>query len=183
VISKEFEEKIQSCKKCGLWLKRTNVVIHRGSVIPKIVFVGEAPGFEEDKQGKPFVGRAGMLLQSWINELGLLSGDYAIMNVVKCIPRTNGSVRPPTFYEIESCRKWTEEQLELYRSKKLIIALGLIASLFLLDKQGGKMGDFENRLFETRFGKVFCFPHPAYFLRRQIKADLSIIKKVIEKYV
>jgi len=183
MISKDFEEKIKKCKRCNLWIKRTNVVVHRGSDIPKVVFVGEAPGFEEDKQGKPFVGRAGILLQSWINELGLFSNEYAIMNVVKCIPKVNGSVRPPTRLEIEACREWTEEQLELYRGKKLIIALGLTASLFLLDKEKGKMSDFENKLFETRFGLVFCFPHPAYFLRREIKADLSVMKKVVRKYV
>jgi len=178
----ELKEKVENCRKCGLWMRRQNVVIHRGSEIPAIVFVGEAPGIEEDKQGKPFVGKAGSLLQAWINELNLSSDDYAIMNVIKCIPKIDGGVRPPTRYEMEACREWTEAQLFFY-SPKIIVALGVIASIFLLERDDIRMQDVENRLYQTRFGKVFCFPHPAYFLRRNEKADLRQLKLVLKTYI
>lgn len=177
---KILNEEIKRCKKCPLAEKRQKVVTGRGSARPKVLFIGEAPGKEEDKQGKPFVGKAGQLLNKWIKEIGLREEDYAIINVVKCIPLVGNRVRTPNLREISACREWTEKQIELL-SPYLIVALGLVASQFLLEDFSLTMKEVENRVFDTKFGKVFCFRHPAYFLYKQKEADISLLKKEVER--
>lgn len=180
----ELAKEIKKCKKCELAKTRKNVVVGKGAVLyPSILFVGEAPGVEEDNTGIPFVGRAGKMLQNWIDEIGLNhKTDYAVINVVKCIPLENGKIRKPSINEIEACREWTEAQIKLLKPR-LIVALGVIASQFLLDNFTLTMSAVQNKKFSTRFGEVFCFPHPAYFLRRKIEPDISLLKKVILDYV
>lgn len=184
---KLVNDTIKNCRKCSLYRKRKHVVTGRGSPNPLIVFVGEAPGFEEDKIGKPFVGASGKLLEKWIDELGLDEKDYAILNVVKCIPLDkDGQIRRPTLEEIGICGEWLDIQLVLLEPK-LIIALGHVASVYLTDKIDWRMDRLVNKLFKTEIRiegdwyifDVFCYYHPAFFLRSEKEYDLTKMKKVV----
>ena len=140
---------------CGK-LFGTNVVIGRGSRTPKIVFVGEAPGEEEDRQQKPFVGRSGQMLDEWIAYVGLGADDYYICNVMKTRPPNN---RDPTPDEVKLCAPFLTKQLELLQPQ-IVVAVGRFAMNYFLPKAKGILstsGKF--------FGNVYVVPHPSYFLR------------------
>jgi len=115
---KSLSQEIRNCKKCGLCETRKNVVIGRGSQTPEILFIGEAPGEQEDIEGKPFVGRSGLLLDRAISENGIK--NFAIVNIIKCRPENN---RKPTTEEVAACKPWLEQQLELL-NPKIIVCLG-----------------------------------------------------------
>ncbi|WNY28692.1 Type-4 uracil-DNA glycosylase [Methanimicrococcus stummii] len=115
-----LEQKIQECQKCALHETVTNKVISKGSQHPKVVFIGEAPGKNEDETGVPFCGRAGKLLDKFIEYMALKDGEWAVINTLKCRPPAN---RTPTKKEIEICRPFMEAQLELMKPK-IIILLG-----------------------------------------------------------
>ncbi len=165
-----LEAEVLSCSKCDLHKSRTQAVFSRGVLNPEILFIGEAPGFEEDQQGRPFVGRSGKLLDQWIAYLGIDS--YAITNVVKCRPPRN---RAPTKAEVEACKPYLSRQLALYRPK-LIVLLGKVAIEALLGKR--KLSTVLGKSLETEYGKVTALYHPSYCLRFNVdvKRYLDSIK-------
>jgi uracil-DNA glycosylase len=168
------------CTECGLCETRQRVVFGAGGGSVPLVFVGEAPGHEEDVQGVPFVGRAGQLLTKMIEAIGLTREQVYICNVLKCRPPQN---RNPLPEEIASCRHFLESQLEILQPK-VICTLGLFAAQLLL---GSTMpiGKLRGRLFtEGRWPLVPTF-HPAYLLRNpsakpMVWEDLQLVRRVLD---
>jgi len=119
-----------SCTRCALAAGRTQVVYGVGDPHAELMFVGEGPGFHEDKQGEPFVGAAGKLLNKMLFEVGIERSDIYIANVVKCRPPGN---RDPLPEEIQACTPWLEEQVESI-DPKVIATLGRFAGAFILDR-------------------------------------------------
>lgn len=118
-LSQLYEE-IARCTRCPLSRGRTKVVPGEGPEDADIMFIGEAPGFHEDRQGRPFVGAAGKFLEDMLNSIGLRREDVYICNVIKCRPPGN---RDPLPEEIEACRPFLDRQIEIIRPK-LIVTLG-----------------------------------------------------------
>jgi uracil-DNA glycosylase family 4 len=155
-----LEERMKACRKCPLAETRTRVVPGEGPADAEVLFIGEAPGFNEDRQGRPFVGQAGQLLTELLQSIGLRREDVYITNIVKCRPPNN---RDPMPNEIEACRPWLEEQLEVL-SPLVICTLGrhsmaryFKASISRIHGQPAKMGEVW----------VMPFFHPAAALHNQ----------------
>ena len=119
-----------TCTRCRLSSGRTQVVYGTGNPEADLMFVGEGPGFHEDKQGIPFVGAAGQLLNTVLEEVGIRREDVYIANVIKCRPPGN---RDPLPDEIEACRPWLEEQLRSI-DPAVLVTLGNFATRFVLDR-------------------------------------------------
>jgi DNA polymerase len=151
---------VAACSGCALSETRTNVVFGEGSASPVVMFVGEAPGAEEDRRGRPFVGRAGALLDKIIGAMGLTREDVFIGNVLKCRPPGN---RDPQPAETAACLPFLKKQIALLRPR-MIVALGAHAARALgapsasIQKSRGKVFDFEGVAVMPTF-------HPAYLLR------------------
>jgi uracil-DNA glycosylase len=158
----ELRTAVAACQRCELHSSRTQTVFGVGSREARWMFIGEAPGVEEDKQGEPFVGRAGQLLTSMIRALGLRREDVFIANVLKCRPPDNRDPKPS---EAASCRSYLERQVTLV-DPTLIVAVGRIAAQNLLAtetplaKLRGKVHSFG-----ARSWPVVVTYHPAYLLR------------------
>jgi DNA polymerase len=175
-------EEARSCVRCKLADQgRTQVVVGMGDPHADLMFIGEGPGAEEDRQGLPFVGRSGKLLdQLMFEELGVTRDRVYITNVVKCRPPDN---RDPEADEITACNPWLEQQLELI-DPKVIVTLGKFASQLLLDT---KQGITKLRGSSYPFGDRVLVPtvHPAYVLRgggepmAHMRADLVRAKRVL----
>ncbi|MGH2731122.1 MAG: uracil-DNA glycosylase [Actinomycetota bacterium] len=173
------------CTKCGLAEGRTQVVWADGDLDSDVVFIGEAPGFHEDQQGKPFVGAAGQLLDTLLGEIGLDRTKVAIVNVLKCRPPGN---RDPLPDEIETCRPWLEAQLS-YMSPKVIVTLGNFATRFILEEPIG-ISRARGRKYRRRGATVVPTFHPAAALRGgrfgqtspidAIREDLLLVQSVLE---
>jgi len=140
----------------------TQLVTARGADDPRVVFIGEAPGKQEDEQGEPFVGRAGDLLEEWIDALGLTEDAYAITNIVKYRPPDN---RTPTQEERERFGPWLEAELEAM-DPEYIITLGKTATSHFIEDMDSFLSDVCYTATETVHGTVVPFPHPAYLLRQ-----------------
>ena len=160
---KTLSSEIKACQKCDLCKTRTNTVTGRGSPNPDIVFIGEAPGADEDAQGKPFVGRSGMLLDRCIRENGIK--DYTILNIIKCRPPEN---RKPTTEEIEACKPWLEQQLELL-NPKIIVCLGATSLNFFFPNK--KISESIGQTFTEGDRRYIGLYHPSYCLRGAIKIE------------
>lgn len=175
------EESDQSCKRCPLHETRNTIVWQRGTADKDVdvLFIGEAPGKEEDLQGKPFVGRAGKLLDDWIFELDLLS--YAIINIVKCRPPNN---RKPNPNEIRACLPYLIKQIQQF-NPKIIVALGATSCSVLINRKEGRTAKANlvtniGKIFKTRYGDVIVFPHPAYVLRGvDVYIPITELKKIL----
>lgn len=128
----------EDCDLCPLCKERTNIVLPSGDMDSYVVFVGEAPGESEDIQGKPFVGRAGKILDKAMEDEGLDRSKVIITNTVKCRPPKN---RDPTKEEMAACRKILDDELS---GRRLVIGLGKSACRILLD-YNGKMADIVNK--------------------------------------
>lgn len=158
----ELRAAVAACQRCALHSTRTQTVFGVGNPNARWMFIGEAPGADEDKQGEPFVGRAGQLLTSMIRALGLQREDVFIANVLKCRPPDNRDPRPS---EAASCRGFLERQVALV-NPTLIVAVGRIAAQNLLAtetpiaKLRGKVHSFG-----ARSWPVVVTYHPAYLLR------------------
>ena len=157
---------VNRCSKCGLSVTRTNAVPGEGSPKARIVFVGEAPGADEDARGKPFIGRAGKLLGDIIKAMGLQRSDVFICNILKCRPPDNRDPRPD---EVIKCEPYLKKQLELIRPE-VIIALGAHAARTLLETNkpiGQLRGRFHDYYFSEDAEPIKLMPtyHPAYLLR------------------
>jgi uracil-DNA glycosylase len=155
-------ERVAGCTRCGLSRSRRSVVFGEGNERAELLFVGEAPGEEEDIQGRPFVGRAGKLLDQLIERIGLARKDVFICNVLKCRPPNN---RDPESGEAESCKPYLLSQIEMVRPK-VICTLGKHAynTLLGVDERITKVrGIFT----EYKGIKVLPTFHPSYLLRNQ----------------
>ncbi len=128
VIRKEAGT-VERCRKCGLGSQRTHAVYGDGNEYAEIVFVGEAPGAEEDRQGLPFVGRAGQLLNRLLEQVGLKRSEVYICNLLKCRPPEN---RDPLPEELAACRPYLDKQLAVIKPR-IIVCLGLYAAQAILN--------------------------------------------------
>jgi len=155
-----LHRKIRSCRKCRLWKTRKNAVPGEGNPDAEIMFIGQAPGRAEDASGRPFVGRAGKLLDELLAEAGLKREDVFITSVLKCFPPKN---RLPKKDETESCNPYLLEQIKLIKPKTIIL-LGNIAINTMLGNIG-KLEDIHGR--KTRKGGITYVPtyHPAAAVR------------------
>jgi DNA polymerase len=154
-------ERVAGCTRCAeLARKRKQTVFGVGKVDPEICFVGEAPGYNEDAQGEPFVGEAGQLLNRIIAACGMKRADVYICNIIKCRPPDN---RLPLPDEAGNCREYLERQLELVRPK-FLCALGACAAQNLLDTKM-PIGKLRGKFHDYRGIPVLCTYHPAYLLR------------------
>lgn len=179
----QIVKEIAVCQKCVLGATRTNSVPGEGSPNARIVFVGEGPGENEDLQGRPFVGRAGQLLDKIIAAMGLKRSDVYICNIVKCRPPGNREPRPE---EIISCLPYLKRQLGLIRPE-VIVALGAPAAKTLLNTNkpiGQIRGKFFDYYFEDFSPPIKLMPtyHPAYLLRnysddnrRRVWEDMKVV--------
>ncbi|WP_457641833.1 uracil-DNA glycosylase [Persephonella sp.] len=173
----EMNREIQSCTKCDLYESRTQAVIGEGNLNAKLMFVGEAPGGDEDKQGRPFVGRAGKLLTKLIEAAGYRREDFYIANICKCRPPGN---RTPTPWEMEQCFPYLQKQIEIINPKVLCLLGATAARAFLnrnvaITKERGSLINWEGRI-------LYLTYHPAYVLRNP-NAEITLfedIKKAIE---
>ncbi|HIH96400.1 MAG TPA: uracil-DNA glycosylase [Thermoplasmata archaeon] len=138
--------KVGSCKKCELWKRRNHPVFGEGNFGSRLMFIGEAPGYFEDQQGKPFVGRAGKVLDELLESVGLQREDIFITNVVKCRPPDN---RNPLPDEIEACSSYLDEQLQLIQPQTIVL-LGKFALSYIFEKF-----DLKQRKISEVHGKVF----------------------------
>src|SRR6185295_3488702 len=157
---KALEERALGCTRCVLHQGRTKVVFGEGNRHAQLVFVGEGPGEDEDRTGRPFVGRAGQLLNKIIGAMGLKREDVYICNVVKCRPPEN---RTPLPDEIAACSPYLVEQIELI-GPKAIVALGAPASKTLLKTTQG-ITALRGRWFTYNGIPVMPTFHPAFVLR------------------
>jgi uracil-DNA glycosylase family 4 len=155
-----LEAEVRACTKCGLHATRTQTVFGVGDRQAHWMFVGEAPGADEDRQGEPFVGRAGQLLNAMIVALGLQREQVYIANVLKCRPPNN---RDPQVGEVEQCEPYLIRQIELIRPK-LIVALGRHAAHSLLKTDLALARLRSQRLSYQDIPLVVTY-HPAYLLR------------------
>ena len=157
-------EKLRSeclnCKKCALWETRTNVVFGDGNPDTDVMFIGEGPGENEDLSGKPFVGRAGKLLDDMLSLIELDRSKIYIANMVKCRPPKN---RDPLGMEQDACADWLNEQIRLI-DPKLIVCLGRIAAMSFI-KEDFKITREHGQWFDVRGRRVMALYHPAALLR------------------
>ena len=127
---KHLLQQVDECRKCELGSLRTNTVPGEGSLNAKIMFIGEAPGFNEDQKGRPFVGRAGKILDELLEHIHLKREDVYIANILKCRPPNN---RNPNSEEIKKCTEYLEKQLEIIEPD-IIIPLGNFSYQYIFKK-------------------------------------------------
>jgi uracil-DNA glycosylase family 4 len=166
-----LRERIINCQKCPLSKGRKNAVPGEGSLGTELMFVGEAPGRDEDIQGRPFVGRAGQLLTKIILAMKFQREDVYITNVVKCRPPEN---RTPHRLEIEMCQGYLREQLEMIKPK-VIVTLGKVAADFFIQSSLG-MTALRGNFYEFNKIKVMPTFHPSYLIRNEGNKE---IKKMV----
>jgi DNA polymerase len=171
--------KVAGCTRCQeLARTRTQTVFGTGNPQARLLFLGEAPGADEDRQGKPFVGRAGVLLTDMIEKgMRLQRGDVYICNILRCRPPEN---RTPLPDEAANCREYLDAQLAIVRPE-FICCLGSVAAQNLLGTTES-IGRLRGRWHEHQGIKVICTYHPAYLLRtpsakRQTWDDLQMLMK------
>jgi uracil-DNA glycosylase family 4 len=155
-----FHREIKDCQLCPLGKTRTHFVFGVGSPRAQLMFIGEAPGRDEDIQGIPFVGRAGQLLTLMIQAIGMKREDVYIANVLKCRPPNN---RDPLPAEIEKCEPYLLKQIELI-APKLIVALGRFACASLL-KTNAALGSLREKIHSYNNVPLIVTYHPAALLR------------------
>lgn len=151
---------IKDCRLCPLWKTRTKFVFGDGSPEAEIMFIGEAPGRDEDLQGIPFVGRAGKLLNKMLDDVGLRREDVYIANILKSRPPEN---RDPEPEEVEACEPFLHAQIKLLKPK-IICSLGRIAAQTLL-RTKMTLGEMRGRWFDYQGTKFMVTYHPAAILR------------------
>lgn len=166
-----IKEKILNCQECGLSQGRTNAVPGEGTLEADLMFVGEAPGRDEDIQGRPFVGRAGQLLTKIIHAMKFSREEVYITNVVKCRPPEN---RTPRREEVERCKHYLLQQIQMI-NPRVIVTLGKVATDFFIKSRMG-MTSLRGQFHE--FGPIRIMPtfHPSYLIRNE---DNKKIKKMV----
>ena len=180
-------EDLGDCQRCKLARGRKTIVFGQGNPAARLMFVGEAPGAEEDEQGLAFVGRAGQLLTKIIEAIGLRREDVYICNVLKCRPPQN---RNPETDEILSCQPFLERQIEAIRPT-VLVGLGKFAAQWLLKtaepitRLRGRLGDYP----KSGAGgpiKVMATYHPAYLLRnpgakKDVWEDMKVVRELLKE--
>ncbi|CAM3137647.1 C-terminal part of DNA polymerase, bacteriophage-type [Legionella steigerwaltii] len=172
-------KEVAACTRCSLHKTRTQTVFFRGSPNAKLMIIGEAPGFYEDQQGLPFVGKAGSLLNQMLQSIEMIEKDVYIANVLKCRPPNN---RDPQLDEIAQCSAYLARQIELIQPH-LILALGRFAGQFLLNKPLA-LKQLRNTLHHYNNIPFIVSYHPAYLLRnpadkKKAYLDLLTVKKML----
>jgi len=175
----ELEDAVRNCRLCALCETRTQTVFGTGDRHARLMVVGEAPGAEEDRQGEPFVGRAGMLLNAMLRAAGFERGQVFIANVLKCRPPNN---RDPSPEESDRCLPYLHRQIELV-GPAAILCVGRIAAQRLLGCEE-TLGRMRGRLHRLGTVPVVVTYHPAYLLRspgekRKSWADLQLALQVL----
>jgi DNA polymerase len=171
---------LQDCRSCKLCSSRKNLVFGSGDPHAELMFVGEAPGADEDEQGLPFVGRAGQLLTKIIESVGLSRSEVFICNILKCRPPNN---RNPEADEIAACEQFLFRQVEAVKPK-ILCALGTFGAQTLL-RTTEPIGRLRGRLLDYRGVKLLATYHPAYLLRnpmekRKVWEDMLVIRKYLD---
>jgi len=191
-MSKEEDMKhvvssVKNCKKCNLWKTRKNPVPGEGLIDTDVLLVGEAPGYNEDVQGRPFVGKAGKILDELLESVSLNRNKVYIANILKCRPPGN---RNPLNTEIESCTEFLDEQIEIIHPK-IIVPLGNFAVQYIFEKFGlkhDKISKIHGKTFQinTLYGSVKIIPmfHPAVAtynpnIKNILLEDFGVIKETI----
>ncbi|HRE42112.1 MAG TPA: uracil-DNA glycosylase [Ignavibacteria bacterium] len=179
----ELKEMICNCKKCDLWKTRTNFVFGSGNKNADLVIVGEAPGAEEDKQGLPFVGRAGKLLTQILESINFKREEVFICNVLKSRPPEN---RNPSPEEIKQCEPYLVKQLELIKPK-MLLCLGTFAAQTLLQTKEA-LGKLRGKFHTYKNIPLLVTYHPAALLRnpnwkKPTWDDVQLLRKEFDKLV
>ncbi len=175
-------EQIRRCTACPLWKGRTLAVPGEGPKDAKLMFIGEAPGEQEDRQGLPFVGRSGEFLTKMLGEIGIDRKDVFITSSAKCRPPKN---RAPTVKECTTCKNlWLDKQIAIL-NPKLIVLLGGVAMRTCLGEKNVK--SFHGKIVEKDGRKYFVTYHPAASLRfpalrEEMKKDFVKLKGIIKKF-
>ncbi len=176
----EIRRDLGECTRCTLHAGRTTLVFGVGNPDADLVFVGEAPGRDEDLQGVPFVGRAGQLLTKIIASIGLTRDEVYIANVVKCRPPGNRNPEPA---EVQTCEPFLFRQLDVIRPK-VVVALGAFAIHTLLGSNQA-ISRLRGRVYEYRGAKLVPTFHPAFLLRspdrkRDVWEDMKKVRALLE---
>lgn len=179
----DLEKSILECKKCRLCTNRTNIVFGQGNKKARLMFIGEGPGADEDKQGIPFVGKAGQLMNNAFQALEINREDVYIANIVKCRPPSN---RVPEDDEVQTCLNYLRNQVILIKPK-IIVLLGSTALKNILGKEYGITAVRGNWM-EKNGIKYMPTWHPAALLRDENKKiefwqDLKETKKYIDNNI
>jgi DNA polymerase len=167
------------CEKCKLSKSRTQVVYGIGNPNADLMFIGEAPGRDEDLKGEPFVGRAGQLLTDIIKAMKLTRDDVYIANVIKCRPPENRNPEPD---EVETCEPFLFRQIDAIKPK-VIVALGKFGAQTLL-RTLDPISRLRGRVFDYRGAKLIPTFHPAYLLRnpsskREVWEDMKLVRSLL----
>lgn len=175
----DLKKSIAECKKCRLCTNRTNIVLGEGNINAKIMFIGEGPGADEDKQGLPFVGKAGQLMNKAFQALGINREEIYIANIVKCKPPSN---RVPEEDEAQACLNYLRNQVVLIKPE-IIVLLGSTALKTILGKEYG-ITAVRGKWMEKNGIKYMPTWHPAALLRDENKKiefwqDLKELKKYL----
>ena len=172
----KLEEELKNCQACPLGSTRTNMVFGKGSDTATVMLIGEGPGADEDKQGRPFVGRAGQLLDKILAAAELPPDDIYIANVVKCRPPGNRQPRPE---EVEVCKNFLREQLKII-APKIIVCLGAVSTQLLIDPEAKITKVRGNWVKKGTFLIMPTF-HPAALLRdgskkKDVWQDMQMVR-------
>ncbi|WP_338516146.1 uracil-DNA glycosylase [Candidatus Legionella polyplacis] len=176
----ELNKRISSCTNCFLHKTRYKTVFYKGNIKAKLMIIGEAPGYYEDKKGIPFVGRSGQLLDKILFNIGLK--NIYITNVLKCRPPNN---REPTIKELIKCGSYLKEQIKLI-NPIFIVALGRISGKFLLKRTSIVLNQNRNKIFFYKKIPFMITYHPSYLLRypntiKLFYKDFQNIKSYLKK--
>ena len=179
---------ILDCKKCDLWQQRMNPVVGEGNLEIGIMFVGEAPGANEDRTGRPFCGRAGAVLDELLSAAGIKREDIYITNILKCRPPGNRNPQEP---EIDACSLYLDKQIEVIKPKA-ICCLGNFATAYIMKKFGMKksiqgISKIHGQIFSSQslFSSIKIIPlyHPAVVtyninMKGVLKKDFDILRNI-----
>lgn len=182
----EIKKEVLNCKKCPLYKTRTYSVVGEGNYQAAIIFIGEAPGFNEDKTGHPFCGEAGKILNELLSSAGIKREDIYITNILKCRPPQN---RDPKKEEIEACVPYLERQIKIIEPE-VICTLGNYSTAYIFEKYGLKdriqgISKIHGKIFEVKslFQNIKIIPlyHPAVAtynpnMKEILKKDFQILK-------
>lgn len=177
----EINNEISSCRKCGLFKERRNTVPGEGVINPLVMLIGEGPGADEDRTGKPFIGRAGNYLDSWLKAIDLdRRKDCFIGNIVKCRPPNN---RDPLPEESSTCLPYLQRQISLIRPKA-IMTLGRIATQILTGEKSG-IGALRGRIYSYQGISLVPTYHPSAVLRNTslraaVWQDLQELRSILQ---
>lgn len=184
-----IEKKVEACTKCSLNKDRTNTVPGEGDEEAEIIFIGEAPGRYEDLEGKPFVGKAGEILDELLEDIGLERNEVYIGNILKCRPPKN---RDPKKEEIKKCTPFLDEQIQII-DPEIIVPLGNFATKYILEKynlEKRSIGQIHGEILKINNLKrnITIIPqyHPAATtynpnMKSDLEKDFQVLKKEFER--